>query len=219
MNYDFFHQTLKERRAYDYTDSHLEFIKREIKRMCVAYPEVEFFAPQPGPIGNWSRPSAVVSNLAAPPREGLAELQDYLDAELPEDFKAFYEQHNEAFFLGRNAILIMNPGEMIELSRNLRDAQEVSDEVPRHVLRFGSLDTESYFLIRYNSRTKVWGVFFSSYSHRTDEELLEENMDKWVIDISFSAWLRRMVATDGSPTASDYPDSDVIAVERIELQS
>jgi hypothetical protein len=199
MAFDFFYSALSQRRSYDYSALDREFIERETSRMRLAYPNAEFVLPSDGPFGNWGCPSTTVSHLAAPPSDGITEIEREFDINLPADFNAFYRLHNEAFILGRNPVLIMSPAQIIYVSDDLRDAHDIPDDLPRHVIRFGWLGTDSYFLLRFNASNNDWEVMLSSYSHATDAELQDRTAWGTPCDKTFTDWLRRMMETDGAP--------------------
>lgn len=216
MSFAFFHHLLTEWRSYDYTAWHIEFIQRETQRMSQAYRNVVFPTLCDGPVGNWNCPSATVSHIAAPAGAGLSVLEDRFHIKLPGDFHEFYDQHNEALILGRNPVLIMSPEQMIAVSDELREAHEVAKELPRHVIRFGWLGTDSYFLLRFCAEVNDWEVLISSYSHATDAELQDRSAWGSPCDKSFTHWLRRMIETDGAPLHPAHADeADDFFVKRI----
>lgn len=216
MSFDFFYQVLAEGRSYDYTAWHREFIQRELERFRRSYPERKFSMPSDGPVGFWNCPSTTVSHIAAPSGADLTRLESSFDIKLPTDFKEFYSLHHEALVLGRNPVLIMNLEQIIEVSHELREAHEVPQKLPRHILRFGWLGTDTYFLLRYCVKEDDWEVMISSYSHATDAELQDKSAWGTPCDKTFTDWLRRMLTTDGAPLHPDHlDDEDDFYVKRI----
>lgn len=213
MNFEFLDQRLSERRSYDYNGWQLEFIHRELARMSLDYPNKVFVQPSDGPIGNWKCPSTSVSHLAAPAGNGIKDVEEEFNIELPADFRAFYQLYNEAFILGRNPVLIMSPAQIVSISDELRDAHDIPEDLPRHVIRFGWLGNDSYFLLRYHTKNNNWEVVLSSYSHDTDAELQERTDWGTPWGKTFTDWLRRMIETDGAPLYSD--DKDDFSAKRI----
>lgn len=216
MTFSFFQTLLTEQRSYDYTAGHISFIERETRRMRQAYPDAIFPTICDGPVGNWDCPSTTVFHVAAPPAEGLALLEQRFNITLPQDLCEFYRTYNEALILTRNPVLIMSPAQIIYVSDDLREAHEVPKDLPRHVIRFGWLGTDSYFLLRYCAEADDWEVVISSYSYATDTQLQDRSAWETRCDKSFSDWLRRMIATDGVPLHPDFPnEEDDYFVKRI----
>lgn len=216
MSFSFFQCLLTEQRSYDYTGGHIEFIRRETDRMYQTYVGAVFPTICDGPVGNWNCPSTTVSHVAAAPGAGLSVLEERFHIKLPADFKEFYRLYNEALILTRNPVLIMNPEQIIAVSDELREAQEVPKELPRHIIRFGWLGTDSYFLLRYCAEANDWEVMISSYSHATDSELQDRTAWGTPCDKTFTDWLRRMIKTDGAPLHPDHADEeDDFFVKRI----
>lgn len=208
MRFHFLEQRLIETRSYDYTAGHIEFIQRETGRMCQAYPGAFFPTFSDGPVGNWNCSSTTVSHVAAPPEEGIRSIEERFNIRLPADFNEFYRVHNEALIMTRNPVLIMNPEQIIAVSNELREAHEVRKDLPRHIIRFGWLGTDSHFLLRYCKEANDWEVMISSYSHATDAELQDRTAWGTPCDKSFTAWLRRMIETDGAPLHPDHADEE-----------
>lgn len=216
MSFAFFHRLLSERRSYDYTAGDLEFIQREAERMRQAYPGAPFPTFCDGPVGNWDCPSTTVSHVVAPAGVALSDLEQRFNIRLPADLNEFYRLHNEALILTRNPVLIMNPAQMIYVSDDLREAQEVPKDLPRHIIRFGWLGTDDYFLLRYCAEAGDWEVMISSYSYATDTELQDRSAFGTPCDKSFADWLRRMIDTDGAPLHPAHKDDeDDFFVKRI----
>ena len=176
--------------------------------MRQAYPEAVFPTFCDGPVGNWNCPSTSVSHVSAPPGTGVKEIEQRFNIRLPADFNEFYQIHHEALILTRNPVLIMSPAQIIHVSDDLRDAHEVPKDLPRHVIRFGWLGTDTYFLLRFEEATGQWGVMISSYSHATDTELQDRTAWGTPCDKSFTEWLRRMIETDGAPLHPGHADDE-----------
>ena len=208
MNFKFFKGLLTENRSYDYTAGHIELVQRETARMRQAYPETVFPTFFDGPVGNWDCPSTTVSHLVAPKGEGVGSIEEQFFIHLPTDFKEFYHLHNEALILTRNPVLIMTPEQLISVSDELREAHEVPKDLPRHIIRFGWLGTDSYFLLRYCEEASDWKVMISSYSHATDAELQDRTAWGTPSDKSFTDWLHRMIETDGAPLHPAHADEE-----------
>ena len=138
----------------------------------------------------------------------MSVLEERFQIKLPDDFREFYVQHNEALILGRNSVLIMSPEQMIAVSDELRDAHEVPKELPHHIIRFGWLGTDSYFLLRFCVEVNDWEVLISSHSHATDAELQDRTAWGTPCDKSYADWLRRMIETDGAPLHPDHADEE-----------
>ena len=138
----------------------------------------------------------------------MSEIEQQFDIRLPADIKEFYGLHNEALILTRNPVLILNPEQIIAVSNELREAHEVPKELPHHIIRFGWLGTDSYFLLRYCAEVGDWEVMISSYSHATDAELQDRTAWGTPCDKSFTDWLRRMIETDGAPLHPAHPDEN-----------
>jgi len=208
MTFQFFNHSINERRSYLYSSIHIELIQRTLKQFGNSYPEARIKPPKPGPLSPDGYPSIEVSHIVAPPGNGLEAVEGKFGICLPTDIKEFYRLHNEALILTRNPVLIMNPEQIISVSDELREAHEIPSSLPRHVIRFGWLGTDSYFLLRFDEATKQWEVMISSYSHATDAEL--QNRTAWgtACDKSFTDWLRRMIETDGVPLHPDHIDDE-----------
>ena len=208
MNFEFFHSSVNERRSYLYSSIHIELLQRTLKQFNELYPEARIETPKPGPLSTDGYPSIEVSHIVAPPRDGLNAVEHKFGIRLPDDFKEFYRVHNEALILTRNPVLIMNPEQIISVSDELREAHEVPKDLPRHIIRFGWLGTDSYFLLRYCEEASDWKVMISSYSHATDAELQDRTAWGTPSDKSFTDWLHRMIETDGAPLHPAHADEE-----------
>ena len=206
--FEFFKNALSERRNYDLSAGHVEWLNFEINRLRAIYPEVKLPEIEHGPIGNWGSPSLTVSHFFVPPRSGVGKVEEEFGIKLPADFVEFYQNWNEGILITRNPVKIMNPTEIIRTVNELRTAQDIPDNLPHRIVRFGDLGNSSYFLLRYRHGIEDWEILCSSYSQDTDADLQEDNDFPRPCDKTFSEWLQRMVVTDGVPLHPLLPDED-----------
>ena len=215
MNFNFISNILLEKRCYDYNAWRIEFIVNELERIDKNQPNLDILFPEKNKFDEIKSDSFIVSHVFVPSVSGVKIVEETFGIELPSDFIEFYKQFNEAVILGLNPIVVLSPEEIIKVSNELREAQGVHKDLPRHVIRFAWIGTDQYFLLRFCPDAKNWDVMFSSYSLASDTEL--QNKTAWTkpCDKSFGDWLRRIIETDGAPLDPLDPDEGDFLTKRI----
>lgn len=206
IEFDFLKKMLRERRSYYYSAFHFEMVSREVERLSALYPKSDFVLPEDGPVGSWGGPSLTVSHMLAPPSNGAKIIEETFSIRLPSDFLAFYSLWNEGLLLVRNPIKILAPKDILELTAEIRDAQQAPYQLPFHTIRFGELNPSFHYALRFDSIAKDWEVALCASDETRDVEFQSLEYESCATDKTFTAWLHRMLDTDGAPLDSHYPD-------------
>ena len=126
--------------------------------------------------------------------------------QLPQDYKSFLTTWGQALLVFREAYWLMPPAEILRVSRDWRDEIQGSSG-PCNVVRFARYwDNEERHFCFINTGGE-WKIGFrDDYVFPTDDDdVTGEEAESCITDQSFTDWLTRMIATDGTPW---FPGAD-----------
>jgi hypothetical protein len=198
MPFDFFCSKLSEVREYRSAMDYWYFLNRYLS--------------QPGCSGSAeliSEDETVTYNdhfrsthLTFPPEPGgLKAVEDAFGITLPDDFIEFYSQWSQVLLVLREAYWIMPAGQIVEINKRWRGPNY--DKFPCNLVRFAQYFNESgqHFALRRKRPSSSWtvAVVDDSDYHVDDEDAGTDAQDYRTTDADFTAWLHRMLETDGTP--------------------
>ena len=132
---------------------------------------------------------------------GVRPVEERFGVKLPPEFHQFYQRWNGGVLVYGILYFPLSVEEIIQTAVEYRECQEVSLDLPWHVLRFCDLGDGCYIALRRRSEGD-WEAIFTSCENAEVDLLhpvdLEEDRNG-ILDPSFSAWLRRIDETDGWP--------------------
>jgi hypothetical protein len=133
--------------------------------------------------------------------DGVKPIEDRFGIRLPRELHEFYRRWNGGVLVYGTIHVLLSVEGIIEATREMREAHEVPQNLPWHILRFCDLGDSEYIGLRRKS-DEQWEAIWAG-CECTDLELLhptDPTEDRWgIIAPSFLQWLRRVHETDGWP--------------------
>ena len=142
--------------------------------------------------------------------DGVRSVEERFGVALPPEFHRFYQRWNGGVLVYGALYFLLPAEEIIETAVEFRELQEVSLDLPWHVLRFCELDGGNFVALR-RKRDGEWEAIFTSCEN-VDTEYLEPEDScvdaRRILAPSFSEWLRKVHDTDGWPWGEHiaYPE-------------
>jgi hypothetical protein len=124
---------------------------------------------------------------------------------LPGDFLAFWRRWERAVLVLRSDYWLLSPAQMIEINTNYA---QYSPRCSGHnggqhrLIRFAEIGEGSgdYAALRLQPGKSEWDVCYIGHEYWTESAELDLDNEKWGTDPNFTAWLDRLLKTDGWPT-------------------
>ena len=131
---------------------------------------------------------------------GQEELAEELGFPLPDDYRFFCSIFREYLIGGRSLIRLWDADDIRDLIEGVRDGWDVPRSEPVKLFYFARLpDETAHFALRRKPDGEVDVVFSWDYGDLGEPVICSDRGDKFRYDVSFSAWLERMIETDGFP--------------------
>jgi hypothetical protein len=131
---------------------------------------------------------------------GHATLAQSYNLTLPTDYLHFTQRFRNYALILRNCIHLENSAAVHELTKGLRQGENISLDSPHFLYRFAEIPgTSSNFMFRWHSDGSFRDVAFAHYSDSSELEILGVDSDIYSCDTNFTNWFTRMVVTDGAP--------------------
>jgi len=144
---------------------------------------------------------------------GLAQVNERFNITLPGDLDQFYRLYNGGYILFRELYRLMPVEQIIEWTLDFRTGEDA--KTPFHVIRFCDLGDSQCIALR-RTPSGEWVVMYAEPGFSTDALLHDEELIRdYTWDNSFTAWLKRMCATDGWPSAMRVYPNDKEPLQRI----
>jgi hypothetical protein len=141
---------------------------------------------------------------------GVKPIEERFGIHLPRELHEFYRRWNGGVLVYGTIHFLLGVEGIIETTSGIREAQQVSQELPWHILRFCDLGDGNYIGLRRKS-DEQWEAIWASCEH-TDPELLHPSDPveerSGTFEPSFLQWLRRVHETDGWPWGEHIAMSD-----------
>jgi hypothetical protein len=129
-----------------------------------------------------------------------AELAEELGFPLPDDYRFFCSIFREYLIGGRSIIRLYDADDIREEIAGVRDGWDVPASEPVRLFYFARLPAETArFALRRKPDGELDVVFSWDYGDLGEPVICSDQGDKFRCDVSFSAWLERMIETDGFP--------------------
>lgn len=150
---------------------------------------------------------------------GVARINEVFNVTLPADFDAFYRRWDGGVLLFREIYPLLSVEQMLEVNEWYVENTTWDRRSPWPLIRFCDMSNGDYLAMRL-SGDGAWQVNFLS-RESPDECFIvdwEQEYSGSFMDASFTAWVRRIIATDGWPVGfvSLYEDDIIPPTERIE---
>ena len=128
--------------------------------------------------------------------------------ELPHDYLSFCSAYSQYLFVGRASYVVWDEVSIRHQVESLRSGWGVASSTPLRLFPFASPAGEpAYFAFRWSSTTSQMDVVYCwDYGDVGEEHLLGAEGEAFVSDASFTAWLQRMIQSDGAPA---FPGGNV----------
>ncbi len=192
---------------------------------CFAVPDTEYEMfqesdPQPTRIAPKENPSGTRVEMADIAIMGCgkqSKLAKKWGVNLPPDYLAFCSVFREYVLAGRNPIHILDLQFIEETAIGLRKSWNYPLSHPHRIVHFAEIvGVSGYFLFRWKPGVQLPEVLLLEDTALFSEpELLGPDGDSLVADASFSAWLVRMIETDGYPLMPGRTEPEFDALERV----
>jgi len=128
------------------------------------------------------------------------ELAEQLKFPLPDDYRFFCSIYREYLIGGRSLIRLWDADDIREEIEGVRDGWSVPRSEPVKLFYFARLPHETArFALRRRPDGEVDVVFSWDYGDLGEPVICSDQGDRFRSDASFSAWLERMIETDGYP--------------------
>jgi hypothetical protein len=209
-DYELFDHTLRERRRYRFVNEQGSYAMKRLRGRGVLE-DVEVEMPQDGCV---EVSGTHVMNPGSP--IGVAAINERFNISLPEDVDRFYRKWDGGVLLFREIYPLMSVQEIVQTTAWYLDANPT--DLPVALVRFCDLGNSDYLALRLNTR-QAWEVIFKANEYPDEDIIINWHEHPGAfLDASFSAWLKRMIETDGWPMGGKwiYPDEAPPPGERIE---
>ena len=147
--------------------------------------------------------------------DGIRSVERKFEVTLPQDMHDFYRRWGSGYLVFLREYRLMPPSEIIEEVISFRTIRKERADMPKRMFRFCELEDSNFFAVRQNWSNGDWEVIYADIGD-TDQELQGEYGDSCVTDASFTAWLKRMVDTDGWPICPGDSGSETPIFERVD---
>ena len=198
---------LKTRRTYEIpTNGRVITLQQEYENQCAADPDTQ----RNQPVYHPRQKRITCSDMCINGPGAHAELCAQWGIIPPADYLKFCALFSEYIIAGRMPIRILCAQEIRD-DDGIRDAWDVPKSERRRLLYFARVVEEpAHFAFRWNDDcSKVDIVYSWDYGDIGEPILLGEDGNRFVSDLSFTAWLQRMLETDCHPlfTSRKIPTS------------
>jgi len=192
---------------------------------CVAIPDQQYeilqgIDRQPDRIApkvNKSRTRVEMADMAAMGRGGQGKLAEKWGLLLPPDYAAFCDVFKEYVLATRNSVHIHDCQIIEETTHNLRKGWHYPQNSPHQILYFAEIvELSGHFVFRWRPGRNTPEVLLAEdYGVIGEPGLLGGDGDLLVTDPSFSAWLTRMIETDGYPLMPGREEPEFDSLKRV----
>jgi len=136
---------------------------------------------------------------------------------LPDDYVAFCSEFKEYVLATRNPVYTERSKAIESITRGLREGRDIPWKTEHRLFYFAQIvGTCGYFVFRWSkARKRVDIVLAEDYGEVGEPELLGKDGDSYVTDVDFTAWLQRMIDTDGYPLKPGRRESMNASLTRI----
>lgn len=120
---------------------------------------------------------------------------------LPQDYAAFCTRYSQYLFAGRASYHLWQAADIEAQVVGLRQGWGMAENAPHRLFPFArSVGESACFALRWSSDlSSVDVVYCWDYGDVGEAHLLGHEGDRFVSDRDFTAWLTRMIESDGSP--------------------